>query len=203
MAPIARANITGLVLAGGLGTRMGGQDKGLMPYRGEPLVSHVLQRFAPQVGALLISANRHPDIYARCAQPWRDSHAAAVLGDDVPAGVDAFAGPLAGILTGLRHCATPYLAVVPCDAPHLPLDLVDQLAQALHPGDAATLATDGQRRHPTLCLLHRHLADDLGLYLAQGHRKLDGCLARWQAREVLFADSAAFRNVNSPEQLIA
>lgn len=193
---IDRADITGLVLAGGQGSRMGGQDKGLMPYRGQPLVAHVLQRLAPQVARVLVSANRHLDTYealgATCA--------ATVCPDTLP----DYPGPLAGMLAGLQRCTTPYLAVVPCDAPHLPLDLVARLAQAAARAQTpAALAVANGRRQPAMCLLHTSLADDLTDYLNAGNRKLDGCLARWQACEVLFDDADAFRNFNTPEQLNA
>lgn len=198
----ARANriqpeqITGLILAGGQGSRMGGLDKGLLDYRGEVLVAHVLRRFAPQVGSVRISANRHLDAYQALAAPYR----AEVWPDDLP----DYPGPLAGMLTGLRQCATPYLAVVPCDVPHLPLDLVERLAHQLAAcRSRAALAVVGGRRQPALCLLHADLADDLACYLSDGLRKLDGCLARWQASEVVFDDVSAFRNFNTPEQLHA
>lgn len=193
---IERADITGLVLAGGQGSRMGGQDKGLMPYRGQPLVAHALQRLAPQVARVLISANRHLDTYEALGA----ASAATVYPDTLP----DYPGPLAGMLAGLRRCATPYLAVVPCDTPHLPLDLVARLAQAAAQAQArAALAVANGRRQPAICLLHVSLADDLADYLNAGHRKLDGCLARWQACEVLFDDADAFRNFNTPEQLNA
>lgn len=199
-AVIPRSDITGLVLAGGMGSRMGGQDKGLMPYLGEPLVLHVLRRLAPQVGRLIISANRHLDAYASTAHPFE----AQVCSDELPSGVPDYPGPLAGMLTGLLRCTTPYLAVVPCDVPHLPLDLVARLAHQLviEPSPAA-LAVAAGRRQPALCLLSKSLAPDLADYLSAGHRKLDGCLARWQACEVLFDDPQAFRNFNTPEQLNA
>lgn len=199
-AGIPPTDITGLVLAGGLGSRMGGQDKGLMAYRGEPLVAHVLRRLAPQVGSVIVSANRHLDAYAALAAPYR----AQVCPDDLPDAVPDYPGPLAGMLTGLRRCSTPYLAVVPCDVPHLPADLVERLAlQLTAEGGRAALAVAAGRRQPALCLLSKALAHDLADYLSAGHRKLDGCLAGWQACEVLFDDAQAFRNFNTPEQLNA
>lgn len=196
-ATIAPDTITGLVLAGGLGHRMGGQDKGLVLYKDEPLVAHVLRRFAPQVGHLLVSANRNPETYAALAAP----HRAAICTDTLP----DFPGPLAGMLSGLLRCSTPYLAVVPCDVPHLPLDLVARLAHAVSAPGAppAALAVAGGRRQPTMCLLRASLAKDLADYLSAGHRKVDGCLARWQACEVRFDDALAFRNFNTPDQLTA
>lgn len=179
---------------------MGGQDKGLLSYQGEAMVGHVLRCIAPQVGPMLISANRHLDTYESLAARY----GASVVTDELPESVDAYPGPLCGMLTGLLRCTTPYLAVAPCDTPHLPADWVGRLAQQLvATGRPAAIATTSGRRHPTLCLLGKDLTDDLASYLRSGQRKVDGCLARWQACEVLFEDDHAFRNINTPEQLQA
>jgi len=186
----ARDGITGLVLAGGRGQRLGGVDKGLQPWRGRPLVDHALARLAPQVCELMISANRNTGDYA--------ARAARVLAD----ASDDFPGPLAGILAGLRACPTPWLAVVPCDSPQLPADLVARLAHAL--GDApGAVVQRGARMEPVCCLLSTALADDLERYLAEGSRKVEGWLSR-HARPVPFdrpEDAAAFANVNTPADL--
>lgn len=196
MAPApARDAITGLILAGGRGQRLGGVDKGLQPWRGRPLVDHALARLAPQVGDMMISANRNASAYAA-----RVPRVLADAGDDFP-------GPLAGILAGLRAAATPWLAVVPCDSPCLPADLVDRLAQQLGEARGAVV----QRRHadgalrlePVYCLLSTSLADDLARYLAEGGRKVEGWLAR-HATPVLFDrpdDAGAFANINTPADL--
>ena len=115
-------NITGLVLAGGRGQRVGGVDKGWLVYEGRPLIVSVIERFAPQVGPLLISANRNVERYAAYGE---------VVSDD-PADVSGehFAGPLIGVLSGLRRARTDWVAIVPCDAPHLPADLVARLMRA-------------------------------------------------------------------------
>ena len=115
-------HITGLVLAGGRGTRMGGVDKGLQPFRGVPLAQHALERLAPQVGALMLNANRHLDLYTALGAPW----GAPVW----PDGLADYAGPLAGFLTGLEHCGTPWLLTVPCDTPLFPHHLAARLAAA-------------------------------------------------------------------------
>ena len=116
-AGIDRDQITGVILAGGRGSRMGGADKGLQPYRGVPLAMHALLRLAPQVGEVMINANRNLAAYESMgAAVWPDALA------DYP-------GPLAGFLAGLEHCTTPYLVTVPCDSPHFPEDLVARLAQ--------------------------------------------------------------------------
>ena len=193
--PPGRDAITGLILAGGRGQRLGGVDKGLQPWRGLPLVDHALARLAPQVREVMISANRNAPAYA--------SRVTRVLADDS----NDFSGPLAGILAGLRAAATPWLAVVPCDSPRLPPDLVERLAQGLDEAPAAVVQRehgDGvQRLEPVCCLLSTTLADDLAHYLADGGRKVEGWLAR-HANPVLFDrpdDASAFANINTPADL--
>ena len=193
----AAAAITGLILAGGRGQRMGGVDKGLQPWRGVALVDHALARLAPQVGEVMISANRNVALYA--------TRVVRVLADES----DDFPGPLAGILAGLRAAATPWLAVVPCDSPQLPHDLVARLARGLGDAPGAVVqrdhGADGLRLEPVCCLLSTALADDLARYLAEGGRKVEGWVAR-HAAPVLFdrgGDDAAFANVNTPADLQA
>jgi len=194
--PPSRDAVTGLVLAGGRGQRLGGVDKGLQPWRGRPLVDHAIARLAPQVGEIMISANRNAVEYA--------SRASRVLAD---ASGD-FPGPLAGMLAGLRAAATPWLAVVPCDSPQLPLDLVERLAGGLGAGRGAVVQRDlggdlGLRLEPVCCLLSTALADDLARYLGEGGRKVEGWLAR-HAAPVRFdrpGDAAAFANINTPDDL--
>ncbi|MFY8064195.1 MAG: molybdenum cofactor guanylyltransferase MobA, partial [Usitatibacteraceae bacterium] len=124
---IAREHITGLVLAGGRGSRMGEVDKGLQVFRGKPMVAHVIERFAPQVGGLLINANRNQETYA--------SYGYDVVVDDIP----GFAGPLAGLHIGMHRATTPYIVTAPCDSPFLPLDLVARLTSSLE-AEGADLA---------------------------------------------------------------
>ena len=166
----APAAITGLILAGGRGQRLGGVDKGLQPWRGLPLVDHALGRLAPQVGSLMISANRNAALYA--------TRAARV----VPDAAHDFPGPLAGILAGLRAASTPWLAVVPCDSPRLPLDLVARLAGAVAGTRGAVVQRDhgalGLRLEPVCCLLWTALADDLARHLGDGGRKVEAWVAR-------------------------
>jgi len=194
-APPSRAAITGLVLAGGRGQRLGGVDKGLQPWQGRALVDHAIERLAPQVGAMMISANRSAADYA--------SRGARVIAD----ARDDFPGPLAGMLAGLRAATTPWLAVVPCDSPRLPTDLVDRLAGGLAGRDGAVVQRDlgaaGVRLEPVCCLLSTALADDLARYLDDGHRRVEAWLAR-HAAPVRFDrpdDAAAFANINTPEDL--
>jgi molybdenum cofactor guanylyltransferase len=197
--PITRAQITGLLLAGGRGMRMGGLDKGLQPLHDEPLAAHVLRRLAPQTGALLISANRHPDTYAALGAPFN----ATVLADTLP----GFPGPLAGLLAGLRAANTAYVLSAPCDSPWLPADLAARLAHALDSSgaDIATVTTagrDGQTSlHPVFALLRTSLADDLGAFLDAGERKVRAWYARHRAVEVGFANERAFYNINSLQEL--
>ena len=185
-----REAITGLILAGGRGQRLGGVDKGLQPWRGRPLVDHALARLGPQVRTVMISANRNPDAYA--------SRGARVLAD----ASNDFPGPLAGILAGLRAAATPWLAVVPCDSPSLPLDLVERLASGVGDRRGAVVQRN-ERFEPVCCLLSTSLADDLERYLADGGRKVEGWVGR-HAAPVPFdsaGDAAAFANINTPDDL--
>ncbi|AKJ28953.1 molybdenum cofactor guanylyltransferase MobA [Caldimonas brevitalea] len=182
--------ITGLVLAGGRGTRMGGVDKGLQPFRGEPLVAHALRRLAPQTTALMISANRSLPAYR---------------GYGVPVHADAlpdYPGPLAGLLSGLQHCRTPYLVSVPCDTPLFPLDLVARLADALgHAGADIAVARSGDRLQPVFCLLKTTLAGSLMRYLASGERRIAYWTAQHARVEVPFDPPSAFFNANTLEEL--
>ena len=188
---IEPALITGLVLAGGRGTRMGGADKGLQLHDGRTLAARALERLAAQVGSVAISANRHLAEYGAMGVPvWPDTT------PDYP-------GPLGGFLTGLERCATPWLATVPCDSPAFPGDLVARLAAAVEAegGDLAIAATpqtgDGPRLHPVFCLMRNTLADDLRGYLERGQRKV----AKWTAMHggsvVVFDDAGAFVNANT------
>ncbi|PTB18393.1 molybdenum cofactor guanylyltransferase MobA [Trinickia symbiotica] len=191
--------ITGLILAGGRGTRMGGLDKGLQPLHGEPLALHAARRLAPQVDALLVSANRHLDAYAAIGEPFD----AQVLAD----ATTDFPGPLAGMLAALRAARTELVLCVPCDAPNLPLDLAAQLTHALDAAraDVATVATrDSNGRatlHPVFALLRTTLADDLAATLARGERKVRAWYARHMNVEVVFPDEHAFYNANSLQEL--
>jgi molybdopterin-guanine dinucleotide biosynthesis protein A len=191
---IAPSDITGLVLAGGRGSRMGGVDKGLQLHRGTPLAQHALMRLRPQVGALMINANRNLRDYASMGVPvWPDASA-------------DFAGPLAGLLAGLERCQTPYLVSVPCDTPNFPEDLVAKLAQALVEQQAdiamAAIHEDGQlRTQPVFCLLKCELMESLVAYLHTGERKIDRWTAQHRCVPVLFDDAAAFFNANTLAEL--
>jgi len=191
-------DITGLVLAGGRGSRMGGVDKGLQNHLGTPLALHALLRLSPQVGEVMINANRNLSAYESMGVPvWPDA---------LPAGVAEYPGPLAGLLAGLEHCTTPYLVSVPCDTPNFPLDLVQRLAHALvqDEADIATAATveGGQRRvQPVFCLLKSTLMESLVEFLHDGQRKIDLWTARHRSVAVPFEDSDAFFNANTLAEL--
>jgi len=197
--PIPANQITGLLLAGGRGMRMGGVDKGLQLLHGKPLAQHVISRLAPQTGALLISANRNAQRYAELGAPFN----ARVIGDTLP----DFPGPLAGLLAGLNAARTGYLLSAPCDTPALPVDLAARLAEALaaEQADIATVVTANAHGetslHPVFALLRTSLADDLAAWLAAGERKVRAWYARHKTVEVTFADERAFYNVNSLQEL--
>lgn len=183
-------HVTGLVLAGGLARRMDGRDKGLIDFQGKPLVAHVLERLMPQVGPILLNANRHRDRYAAYGHP--------VIADVI----DGFAGPLAGLHAGLLASATPLLATVPCDAPLLPTDLVARLAAALeHSHAPVAAACAAGRLQPAFMLCRRGVLADLERYIADGGRKIHAWLAGIGAVEVPFDAAEAFANINTPEEL--
>jgi len=195
MAAPTRDDITGLVLAVGRGTRMGGVDKGLQNHRGMPLALHALMRLSPQVGQAMVNANRNLGAYESLGVPvWPDS-------------VPDFAGPLAGILTGLEHCDTPWMLTVPCDSPDFPEDLAERLSQAVAHEDAevaiaATRSPDGSMQtHPVFCLLRADLLESLSAFLDEGQRKIDRWTARHRCATVVFDDERAFFNANTLSEL--
>jgi len=191
---IAIGDITGLILCGGRGSRMGGVDKGLQNYHGMPLAMHALMRLTPQVGPLMINANRNLAAYESMGVPvWPDPIA------DYP-------GPLAGWLAGIERCETPYMVVVPCDSPHFPVDLVERLSEALERegADIAMAATleDGRVQvQPVFCLLRAMLLESLVQYLHGGDRKIDRWTAQHHCVQVVFDDPQAFFNANTLEEL--
>jgi molybdenum cofactor guanylyltransferase len=185
--------ITGLVLAGGRGTRMGGVDKGLQAHLGIPLAQYALERLRPQVGALMLNANRNLAAYQAMGVPvWPDEMA-------------EFPGPLAGMLAGLTHCGTPYLVTVPCDTPNFPVDLVARLAEGLGPGEematAHTEEAEGLRAQPVFCLMKASLRDSLDAFIRRGERKTGLFGAQRRSTRVVFHDPAAFANANTLDEL--
>jgi molybdopterin-guanine dinucleotide biosynthesis protein A len=191
---IATNDITGLVLAGGRGSRMGGIDKGLQEHAGKPLALHALQRLAPQVGPLWINANRNLEAYAALGAP--------VCADVLP----DYAGPLAGFMAGLEHCTTPWLVSVPCDSPLFPTDLVERLARAATDADAeiamaATLDGGVVQVQPVFCLMKASLKASLAAFTQSGQRKIDRWTALHRCVEVRFDDAHAFFNANTLAEL--
>lgn len=200
---ISSQDITGLILAGGRGSRMGGVDKGLQNFNGMPLALHTLMRLQLQVGTVMINANRNLSAYESFgAEVWPD-----VLAD--------YAGPLAGFLTGLERCETPYMVTVPCDTPRFPLDLVARLADALERDDAeiamaAGPETDAQgqtqvRTQPVFCLLKVDLLESLVKFTQGGGRKIDAWTAQHRTVVMPFDlpgdDPLAFANANTLAEL--
>lgn len=191
---IPTQDITGLILAGGRGSRMGGVDKGLQLLHGTPLVEHVLRRLTPQVGSVLINANRNLDAYRALGTPVCSDH----LGD--------YPGPLAGFAAGLAHCATPYLVTVPCDTPDFPEDMVSRLARALSATQSAIafVRTNEQgyaRAQPVFSLLKVELLPHLLKHLTRGHYKVQTWLDLHPHIAVEFPDALAFRGANTLDEL--
>ncbi len=187
------AGITGVVLAGGQGRRMGSLDKGLVVLDGKPMVRHVLERFVPQVDEVLINANQHPDEYA--ALGYR------VIADSI----GGFAGPLAGLQVALGHAAHALVATVPCDSPFLPADLVSRLRGALERENAQlAVARTFEQPHPVFALVRKDVLAHLTRFLEAGGRKIDAWYATLSTIEVAFDDEAdAFRNINTVDELSA
>lgn len=205
MSHLLYGSITALVLAGGQATRMGGVDKGLQTFQGVPLALHALRRLqcanSPLIAAFAVNANRHLYDYAQWDCPvWPDT-------------MPEQPGPLAGMLTGLRHCTTSHLLTVPCDAPYFPIDLAERLAQGFAQPDveiAVASATDEAgvlRRQPVFALMQVKLADRLETYIRNGGRKVGQWMGEQHTAEVAFHrpgdDPAAFININTVESLRA
>ena len=185
------AKVSGIVLAGGQGRRMGGVDKGLQMLGGKAMIEHVVERLAPQVDEIVINANQNLDRYGSFGYK---------VAPDVTGG---FAGPLAGLQAGLHAATHPLVVTVPCDSPFLPLDLVARLAAALGHRQLAVAKT-GDQPHPVFALVRRDLLDHLTAYLAGGGRKIDAWYASLEVVEVPFDDEAeAFSNINTREELRA
>jgi molybdopterin molybdotransferase len=199
----ADPSITGLILAGGRGTRMGHVDKGLVLLDGTSMAEHVMRRLAPQVASIAINANQNQDAYAMLGTGFK----APVWPDQL----EGYAGPLAGLQAGLLQCTTDFLVTAPCDSPFLPHDLVVRLSNALQleGADMALAVTqergsDGQmtrQPHPVFCLLRRDLLPQLDSYLEGGGRRMDGWHGALKVAHVLFDDASAFRNINTREEL--
>jgi len=202
--PIRREDITGVILAGGLGRRMSddgqGVDKGLQTFRGRAMVAHAIDRLAPQVATIIINANRNADRYQAFGWPV------------APDAIEGYAGPLAGLHAGMQRARTRWIVTVPCDSPFFPADLVARLAAALRPGAQAgahsepplqlAVARTGAQAHPVFALMDRTLLGNLEQFLTSGRRKIDAWYAPLRVVEVDFGDPAPFRNLNTRQELL-
>ncbi len=199
--PLHAETITGVILAGGRGSRMGGADKGLQNFNGVPLALHTLLRLSPQVGEIMINANRNLAAYESFGVPvWPDS---TDLGE--------YAGPLAGFMTALERCETPYLLTVPCDTPLFPDDLVARMAKAFAQADAdfavaSAPEEDGELRpQPVFCLMRADMLESLMRFTKGGGRKIDAWTAQHKTVHVAFNqvgdDARGFFNANTLAEL--
>lgn len=183
--------ISAVILAGGLARRMNGADKGLQILQNRPLIAHIIERLSPQVGKIRINANRNQQDYANLGFP--------VFSDELT----DFQGPLSGMLTALKSAETDYVLFVPCDCPFLPLNLAEKLKSAVENNDVLlTYATDGEREHPTFCLISRKLSTALEQYLANGERRMLQFMFEHNAVAVDFSEQKnAFLNFNTLTEL--
>jgi len=192
---ISADQITGLILAGGRAQRMGGIDKGLIPFHNKALIESAIARLKSQVSSILINANRNITKYASYGYPV------------IPDETSDFSGPLAGFAAGLKTCNTPYLLTSPCDSPLLPIDLGIKLAAEMERGDfqlvyASSKETDGKVwAQPVFCLMHVNLQKSLNAFLQKGDLKIDRWFKEVRSSTVMFDDPQAFANVNTPEEL--
>lgn len=184
------SQLTLTVLAGGKARRMGGEDKGLIPLNGRPMVQHVLDRVRRPGMPVLLVANRNQEAYGALGLP--------LLSDCI----EGFLGPLAGILTALDNCDSPYMLVCPCDTPRLPSDLAERmLATLLDEQAEVVVANDGERDHPVVMLLRRDLAPSIRKFITGGDRKIYLWYAQHKVSRCIFNNSeSAFANINTPEQ---
>lgn len=182
--------VTGVILAGGLGRRMGGVDKGLKVLLGKPMVQWALERFSPQVDEVLINANQNIEAYSTYGYRV------------IPDAITGFAGPLAGLHRGLTEAQHPLVVTVPCDSPFLPLDLVSRLRGALYEKNAAlAVARTSEQAHPVFCLCRKEVLGSLQSFLQGGGRKIDAWYSALNVVEVPFGDERAFSNINTEAEL--
>jgi len=191
---INKKNITAVILAGGKGRRLEGQDKGLVLYKGKALIQHVIERIQSQVGAIVINANRNQETYASYGYP--------TISDEM----SDFQGPLAGFASAMKSVKTDYIITLPCDGPTLPLDLVSRMLSKLNDyanvSNCIAVAHDGERMQPVHALIPVALIDSLEAFLSNGDRKIDLWYAKHELVLVDFSDQPnAFFNINKKEQL--
>lgn len=184
-------NVTGVILAGGRATRMGGQDKGLIEIAGKTIVERIARQLSTQVPVVLINANRNLDRYQKFGH--------SVIADEL----EHFQGPLAGMVTALRSIQNEWLLTVPCDGPFLAGDYASKMMQAADRQSVSlVVASDGKRLQPVYALIRKSLVDSLDAFLQSGERKIDRWYAQQSYAEVPFTDKwQMFTNINTPEQL--
>ena len=184
-------SISAVILAGGQAKRMGGVDKGLQTLHGKPLFQFIYDRLHSQVEHISVNANRNQAIYATAGLP--------VFGDNI----EGFQGPLSGILTALERANTDFVLFVPCDSPFFPDNLLEKLKSAVDfHGVSIAYVHDGEREHPTFCLMARSLKEKLAAYLAAGERRMLQFMRKNGAVSVDFSENkAAFTNINTLDEL--
>jgi len=192
---ITKQNITALILAGGKGRRLGGQDKGLVHYQGRPLIEYVIERIQPQVENILINANRNQETYANYGFP--------VIHDEL----SDYQGPLAGFATAMKVANSSHIITMPCDGPLLPKDLVDRMLAELHNStdlkETLVVAHDGERLQPVYALIPIRLIDSLERFLEEGNRKIDLWYSKHHMKIADFSNNpSVFDNINTEEQRI-
>ncbi len=192
MGKIIKDEITGVILAGGKARRMGGADKGLVQFRGKPLIEHVIQAFEPQVGNLLINANRNHEIYK--------NYGFDIVSDES----EDYCGPLAGILSALNKIDTPYLATAPCDTPFISRNIVAKLSLSiLSEKTEISVAHNGDRLQPVFCVMKKDLIISINNYLREGGRKIDQWIKQHSVTIVdLSSEIKCFENFNSKEEIL-
>jgi molybdenum cofactor guanylyltransferase len=184
-----KANITAVILAGGQGRRMGGQDKGLIEFDGQRIIEILIQCLQTRQVGILINANRNHPVYQAYGYP--------VIGDEL----EDYQGPLAGFAAAMATVSTDYILTLPCDSPMLADDFVDRFIEAQQYSNARVcVAHDGERLQPVYALIATSLLDDLKQFLESGERKIDRWYALHDYVPVDFSDEAAmFQNINTPE----
>lgn len=186
-----KADVTGVILAGGQARRMGGEDKGLIMLNDKPMIEYIIAALKPQTSKIIINANRNHDIYSQ--------YGFEIVEDDL----SGFCGPLAGMSSSLQVIKTEYLVTAPCDTPFIPGDLIQRLALALEDKQAdISVAHNGERIQPVFCMLKKNLTESLENYLASGERKIDRWFEQHNYAVADFSDApATFDNINTPDDI--
>lgn len=187
---ISPQDLTALILAGGEGRRMGGEDKGLISWQGRPFIDYALDAIPADISRTLISCNRNIDQYQKYGETVQDNDA-------------RYEGPLAGIYAAMRVATTPFIFVLPCDSPLLPKDLYQYLVSAIKASDAdICYVDDGIQKQYLFALIRTNLEQSLKDYLAAGNRQVHRWYKQHQFIEAnLSEQQSAFRNVNRREDL--